>query len=116
MTSEVMGALIWTCSVLIASFSQVMLKMAANKKHDSLLKEYLNPITIGAYVILAVSMIMTRYGMKFVDYSSWSPVLESLSYISAPLFGVWLLKEKITKRRMLGFAVMIVGILIFATK
>ncbi len=112
--TELMGVAIWACSVLIASFSQVMLKMAANKEHASFVMEYMNPITIGAYMILAVSMLMTRYGLKFVDYSFWSPILESMSYILAPLFGVLLLKEKISRRRILGFAIMLVGVFIFA--
>lgn len=42
---------IWMFSVLISSFSQVLLKIAANKKYDSRIKEYLNPIVITAYGI-----------------------------------------------------------------
>ncbi len=105
--------LIWFFSVLISSFAQVMLKTAANRKHESRLKEYLNPIVIGAYVIFLVSTLLTMYALKVVPYSL-SPVIESTSYIFIPVFGVFMLREKISRRRLLGIAIILVGILVYA--
>ena len=104
---------IWMFSVLISSFSQVLLKIAANKKHESKLKEYLNPIVIVAYGIFFTSTLLTMYALKFVPLTM-SPIIESASYIFVPIFGVLMLKEKISKRRLTGMGIMLIGMIIFA--
>ena len=104
--------LIWLFSVLVSSFAQVLLKVAANQKHESKIKEYLNPAVVGAYAIFFASTLLTMYALKVVPYS-FSPIIESTSYIFIPLFGIFMLREKMSKRRILGIAIMLVGILIF---
>lgn len=104
---------IWMFSVLISSFSQVLLKIAANKRYDSKIREYLNPIVITAYGIFFLSTLLTMYALKFVPLTM-SPVIESTSYIFVPIFGVLMLKEKISKRRLLGMGIMLIGMLVFA--
>ena len=104
---------IWMFTVLISSFSQVLLKIAANKKYDSRIKEYLNPIVITAYGIFFLSTLLTMYALKYVPLTM-SPVIESASYIFVPVFGVLMLREKISKRRLLGMGIMLIGMLIFA--
>ena len=37
--------------VFISNISQIILKKSADKKHGSVIKEYLNPYVIGAYFI-----------------------------------------------------------------
>lgn len=104
---------IWMFSVLISSFSQVLLKIAANKKHESKIKEYLNPIVIIAYGIFFTSTLLTMYALKYVPLTM-SPIIESASYIFVPIFGVLMLKEKISKRRLMGMGIMLIGMIIFA--
>ncbi|MDO4476302.1 MAG: multidrug ABC transporter [Lachnospiraceae bacterium] len=104
---------VWIFSVLIASFAQVLLKKAANRTYSGLLGQYLNPIVVVSYGIMLVSTMLTTFALHYVPYSSYSPAIESISYISAPLFGVLMLREKISRRQMLGFAVILLGIVIF---
>lgn len=104
---------IWMFSVIISSFSQVLLKIAANKTYKDRIREYLNPIVIAAYGIFFASTLLTMYALKFVPYS-YSPLIESTSYIFIPVFGVFMLREKISRRRLIGIAVMLAGILIYA--
>lgn len=104
---------IWMFSVFISSFSQVLLKIAANKKHESRLREYLNPLVIIAYGIFFLSTLLTMYALKFVPLTM-SPIIESASYIFVPVFGILLLKEKISKRRLTGMGIMLIGMIIFA--
>nr|MCR5161408.1 EamA family transporter [Lachnospiraceae bacterium] len=52
------------------------------------------------------------YALRVVPYS-YSPIIESTSYIFIPVFGVFLLHEKISRRRLLGIGIMLIGILIF---
>lgn len=105
--------LIWIISVFISSIAQVLLKVEANKEHESRLREYLNPCVIGAYGIFFVSVFLTYYALKYVPLT-YSPIVEPLSYIFVPLIGVLLLKEKISGRRVLGMMIMIAGIMIFS--
>ena len=105
--------LIWLFSVIISSFSQVLLKIAANKTYKSRIYEYLNPIVILAYGIFFASTLLTMYALKVVPYS-YSPIIESTSYIFIPIFGVFLLREKISRRRLLGIGIILAGICIFA--
>ena len=105
--------LIWLFSVLLASFSQVLLKIAANKHYENRVKEYLNPLVISAYGMFFACTLLTMYALRVVPYS-YSPMIESTSYIFIPVFGVLLLKERISRRRLIGIAVILAGILIFA--
>ena len=105
--------IVWIISVLISSVAQVMLKAEADKKHESRLKEYLNPMVITAYGIFFLSTFLTMYALKYVPLT-YSPIIEPLSYIFVPLIGVLVLKEKISRRRVLGIAVMLVGIAVFS--
>ena len=113
MTSLILNILLWLFSVLVSSFSQTLLKIAANKKYPDRLHEYMNPYVIIAYAMFFASTFMTMFAMRVVPYS-FSPMLESASYIFIPVFGVLILKEKISRRRILGIEIILVGMLIFA--
>ena len=105
---------IWMLSVIISAFSQVLLKVAANRTYENRIKEYLNPLVICAYGIFGLSWAMTTYALRYVSYAHNSPIIEATSYIWGPLFGVVLLREKITRRRLLGMAIILAGIMIFS--
>ena len=106
---------LWLFSVIISSVAQVMLKAAADRKHENRLREYLNPLVIGAYGIFFLSTLLTMYALKFVSYT-YSPIVESTSYIFIPVFGYFALKERIGKRRLIGIAVILLGILVFTSE
>ncbi|MCF0142870.1 MAG: multidrug ABC transporter, partial [Parasporobacterium sp.] len=53
----------------ISAVSQVMLKKAADKEYDSPIKEYLNPLVIGAYTIFVVATFMSILAYKVVPLS-----------------------------------------------
>ena len=105
--------IVWIISVLISSVAQVMLKAEADKKHESRLKEYLNPMVITAYGIFFLSTFLTMYALKYVPLT-YSPIIEPLSYIFVPVIGVLVLKEKLSRRRVLGIVIMLAGIVIFS--
>ena len=79
--------ILWLCSVLLSAFSQVLLKIAANRKYPNRVREYLNPLVAGAYALFLLCTLMTMFALRVVPYS-WSPMIESTSYIFVPLFGV----------------------------
>ena len=104
---------VWMISVFISSVAQVLLKVAANKKYPSRIREYLNPIVIVSYGIFFLSTILTMYALKYVPLTM-SPIIEPCSYTFVPALGWLVLKEKISKRRLLGMGIMLVGIAIFS--
>ena len=99
-------------SVFISSVSQILLKKAANRTYESPLKEYLNPLVIGAYGMFFCSVILTMLALKNVPLSM-SPILESTGYIFVSVMGYFFLKEKFTKRKLAGFALILAGVIIF---
>ena len=100
-------------SVFVASLSQILLKISANKTYRDRLHEYLNPYVITGYGLLFLSTLLTMVALKNVPLSL-SPVIESSSYIFVSLMGYLVLKERFTKRKLLGLLVILVGILVFS--
>lgn len=99
-------------SVFISSVSQIILKKAADKTYESTLKEYMNPMVIGAYELFFCSVILTMLALKHVPLSM-SPILESTGYIFVSVMGYIFLKERFSRRKLMGFALILAGIVIF---
>ena len=98
-------------SVFISSVSQILLKKAANRTYESTIKEYMNPLVIGAYGMFFCSVILTMLALRYVPLSM-SPILESTGYIFVSVMGYFFLKERFTRRKLLGFALILVGVII----
>lgn len=99
-------------SVFISSVSHIILKKAADKTYESTLKEYMNPMVIGAYGLFFCSVILTMLALKHVPLSM-SPILESTGYIFVSVMGYIFLKERFSRRKLMGFALILAGIVIF---
>lgn len=104
--------LLFLCSVFISALSQVMLKKSANKNYEKAIYEYLNPYVIIAYGLFFLASLLTVFAYKRVPLSM-GPILEATGYIWVSLFSFFLLHEKIGKRKCIGMALIIAGILLF---
>ena len=113
MQSLILNILLWLFSVFISSVSQTLLKISANKSYPDRLHEYLNPYVIIAYGMFFLSTFLTMFAMRVVPYS-FSPRIESASDMFIPVFGGLILQEKISRRRLLGIVIILIGMLIFA--
>lgn len=107
-----MGYLLLICSVLIASISQVILKQSADSKHESFLKEYLNPRVIIGYGMMVLCTVITIIAYRYVEYKN-GPLIESLGYIFVMILSTLFLHEKITKKKFLGNCIILLGIMIY---
>lgn len=105
-------SLVYIASVLVSSISQIMLKHAAKKSYSSLIAEYLNPWVCGAYVMLLGSTLLTTFALRYLDLSTGT-VLESSGYIFVFIFSYFFLKERVSRRKLLGMTAILIGILIF---
>lgn len=98
--------------VFISSISQVMLKISANKTHKSKFNEIVNPLVIGAYGIFFLVTIINTILLKYVDLK-FIPVIESTGYIYILILSSVILKEKVTRRKIIGNIIIIIGIILF---
>ena len=107
------SALILLFGVFISSVSQVMLKMAARREWPSRIREYLNPLVIGAYVLFFGSTLLSILAYRGLPLSL-GPVLEATGYIWVTLFGVTLFREKMNGMKLLALCLILGGILVSA--
>ena len=100
-------------SITIAGFSQIILKKAAKKQYDSFLAQYLNWPVVIAYALFFLSTVFTTLGYRGLPLSV-TPVFNALSQILVSLLAFLLLGERPGKRKLIGLAVVVAGIVIFS--
>ncbi|MCM1272132.1 MAG: EamA family transporter [Clostridium sp.] len=105
--------IIFLISVLISSISQIILKLSSRKQYENKIKEYLNPMVILAYGMFFLSTLMTTLAYKGVPLS-FGPILEATGYIYVAILGATILKEKMTKNKIIGNVLIIIGIIVFS--
>ena len=99
-------------AVLVSSISQIILKKSASKSYNSVLKEYLNVYVITGYFLMVISTVLVVLGLKGVPYKN-EPIIESLGYLFVMILSNRILGEKITKKKILGNGLILLGILIY---
>ena len=100
-------------SVFVSSVSQVLLKKAASRTYERRIDEYLNPMVIFAYVLFLLTTLLTVFAYRGIPLSL-GPVLEATSYLYVTAFGALIFKEKVTPKRLVALALIVVGICIYA--
>lgn len=113
MNEKVLFMLIFIFGVFISSVSQIFLKKSAEKEYSSWIKEYLNPRVIFAYAVFFAATLCTIIAYKKIPLSL-GPILESSGYFFVAVLSYLFLKEKISKKKMLGLAIIIIGIVIYS--
>ena len=104
---------IMTLGVLIAGFSQVMLKRAALKTYDNFLAQYLNPLVVTAYLMFVASTACSVFAYRRVPISL-TPMWDAFGQVLVPVLAYLLLGERPNRKKLIGLATVIAGILIFA--
>ncbi len=99
-------------SSTVAAFAQVLLKKAAGKQYSSVIREYLNPLVITGYGLMFGSMLIGVIGYRHCEYKNGS-VMESFGFLVVMILSRVFFGEKITKKKVLGNALIFTGIAIF---
>ena len=99
-------------SITVSSFSQIILKKGADIKHSSFIREYLNVRVICGYGMMFVATVLTVLAYSGMEYKN-APVIESLGYAIVMVLSRFFLGEPITRKKILGIAVILVGITVF---
>ncbi|PFJ11508.1 multidrug ABC transporter [Bacillus cereus] len=104
--------LLFIFGIILANYSQILLKKATLQQYDSRIKEYVNP-----YVIIGYSLFVMNAGLNVIALKGMplkqASALESLSYIIILIFGWYFLGEKITKRKIIGNIIIVVGVIVY---
>lgn len=104
---------VYILGVIISALAQILLKKSADIKRESKLKEYLNFKTIFAYGIFFGATLCTVLAYKYVPLSM-GPILGTTEYVFVAVLSYYLLKEKISKKKLIGLITIIFGVLIFS--
>lgn len=104
---------IYILGVIISAFAQVLLKKSADIERENKIKEYLNFKTIFAYGIFFGATLCTVLAYKYVPLSM-GPILGTTEYVFVAILSYFMLKEKVSKKKMLGLITIIFGVLIFS--
>ncbi|MCI8376021.1 MAG: EamA family transporter [Lachnospiraceae bacterium] len=99
-------------SVLVASFSQLLLKKGAQNQYANVIREYLNVWVVSGYALMVASTLLTILAYRGLDYKN-GPIIESLGFAFVLILSRLFFGEKITKRKVLGNVLIFAGILIF---
>lgn len=105
-------SLIYISAVFISAVSQIMLKLSARREYGSKIHEYLNPLVIISYGLFFGCTLITMLAYRKVPLSL-GQILESSGYIFVTILGTTILKEKLSRKKMIGMAVILLGIFIF---
>jgi len=94
------------------AISQVLLKQSANRTYSHPIFEYLNWRVILAYFLFFGVLLLNTYAYTQVDMK-YGPVLDTFAYVFVLMLSYFVLKEKITKGKVIGNLIIIAGIIIY---
>ena len=100
-------------AVILGAVSQILLKKAAKKQHVSVLQEYVNPWVMGGYALLVIATILNVLAFSGGIELKSVAVLETLGFVLVMLLSKVIFGEKITRRKLIGNIMIIVGIIVF---
>ena len=105
--------LLMLAGTLFSAISQVLLKQSANITYKNPIREYLNWRVILAYAIFFGVLLSNTYAYTRVDMK-YGSIIDTLAYVFVFLLSVFILHEKISKRKLIGNLLIIAGILIYS--
>lgn len=100
-------------SVFAAACAQMLLKQGARQNYAVFWRQYLNPLVIGGYAIMAGSLVLNIFCMSRGVQIKEVSVIESFSYLFVPCLAFLLFREKITWSKGIAIAIIITGVIIF---
>lgn len=112
MSEYVLCVLLLLVSVFLSSISQIILKLSTKEKYKSFIQEYLNFKVIFAYILFLLSTMLTMISYKGIPLSL-GPVLEATGYFWVAILGLFILGERVSRKKMIGLGVILIGIMIF---
>lgn len=98
--------------VIIASFSQVLLKKGAMRPHVSFIRDYLNVPVVSGYAMMFLSVLAAMFAYRGLPMMT-VPIIEALGFVLVPVLSFFFFKEKFTKSKLIGIVIIIAGVIIY---
>lgn len=105
------GWIIGICSVIIASFAQILLKKSAEVKAESFIKKFLNIKVVSSYMLLFMSMFINTFVLRHLELKIL-PCITATSFLWILLFSYLFLGEKPSKNKVIGMIMIVVGVIV----
>lgn len=99
-------------ATFITAVSQIILKVSARSTSRTGLSQYLNPLVLGAYILLFGATGLSVYAYRGIGYK-FGAMLGVFAYVWVMLLGCLLLKEPVTMRKVLGNVLIVAGVIVF---
>lgn len=135
--NKLVFVLIYLTGVFVSAIAQILLKKSAGKKYgyklrdycsnkgytklarvlkyEPKIREYLNPYVIISYTIFIGATFCTIFAYSGIPLS-FGPILAASEYIFVAVLSKLILKEKINRKKILGLAIICLGIIVFVIK
>lgn len=91
----------------------MLLKQGARQEYAQWWRQYMNGWVIGGYAIMFATMMLNIFAMSKGIQVKEVSIIESMSYLFVPALSFVIFKEKLTWRRTLAIAVIIIGVIVF---
>ena len=104
--------LIMFAGTFFTAISLILLKQSADKTYTHPLLEYLNWRVILSYMIFAAVLLLNTYAFTKVEMK-YGAVIDTCSYFFVMILSWIILKEKITKKRIIGNLLIMSGVFIY---
>ena len=101
-------------NALLSAFSQVLLKKAALRNYNSVLKQYLNPNVIVGYGIYFIVIFINIFALKHLNMSTIAAFSESLPLVFTLVFSKIVFNESINRFKIFGIAIIVLGIFVIS--
>jgi drug/metabolite transporter (DMT)-like permease len=99
--------------VVVAALAQVMLKKGVKAYGDyNYIRLFVNGYTLTGYFMMFCVTLLSLYIFRYLDLK-YALILLPSTYILVLLFSGILLQENITKREIIQYAFILLGIIIF---
>jgi small multidrug resistance pump len=113
MTDALMMPYLLTLIVVVfTSIGHLLLKIAATRVAESGGRLYTHPLSVTGYGIFAFVAFLSIYAMKGLDMKVFF-ALNSLTYICIPILAYLVLRESVTRNKVIGVIIISIGVLLF---
>jgi small multidrug resistance pump len=102
---------IFLLSVFIASCAQIILKTSADAEHRNVIGEYLNIKVIVGYILMGISTLGAIIAYRGINLKN-GPILDSFGYVFVFILSCVFLKEKSSINKIIGFILIIAGVIV----
>ncbi len=110
--SMLLNVALFIFGLLLSAFSHVPMKLSGRRQHKNKLAEYANPLVIFAYFLCVMTTVCTVIAYRVVPLSLGG-VLATLEYIFVALIGFLFFREKASRRKLIGLAVIVFGAVLY---